>query len=61
MPTKKFRVHALMSIVIEAPDAERAKNIAYREKEQVMRNEGRFRPTLKVVSVLDAEEKEDLR
>ncbi len=59
MPTKKFRVHVLMSIVIEAPDAERAKDMAYREMKQVARNEGRFRPTLKVVSVLDAEEKED--
>lgn len=61
MPTKKFRVHVLMSLVIEAPDAERAKHIAYREMEQVARNEAKFRPTLRVVSVWDAEEKEDRR
>ncbi len=51
MPTKKFRVHVLMSIVVEAPDAGRAKDIANSEMFKVAQNEegtqahtkGRFR------------------
>lgn len=61
MSPKKFRVHVLMSIVVEAPDAERAKHLAYRELEQVAQNEEGRRPTLRVVSVWDAEQKEDRR
>ena len=61
MATTKYRVHAILSIVVNAPDAERAKHLAYRELEQVVENELRFRLTLKVVSVLNAELKEDRR
>ncbi len=61
MPTKKFRVHVLMSIVVEAPDAGRAKDIANSEMFKVAQNEEGRRPTLRVVSVWDAEEKEERR
>ena len=61
MATKKFRVHVLMSIVVEALDAGRAKDIANSEMFKGAKNEEGQRPTLRVVSVWDAEEKEDRR
>jgi hypothetical protein len=61
MPPMKFRVHILMSFMLEAPDAERAKHLAYLELEQVAQNEKGRRPTLRVVSVWDAEQKEERR
>lgn len=60
MTTKRYRVHVIIAIEIEAPDKERAQNIAQREMEQVVRNEARFR-CLKFISTLNAEEKEAVR
>jgi hypothetical protein len=55
----KYRVHVLMSLVVEAYDADQAKHLAYREMEQVSQIEAQLRPTLRVVSVWDAEEKKE--
>jgi len=60
MSTKTYRVHVIIGIEIEAPDKERAQNIAQREMEQVVRNEAQFR-RLKFISTLNAEEKEATR
>ena len=60
MTAKRYRVHVIIAIEIEAPDNERAQNIAQREMEQVVRNETRFR-CLKFISTLNAEEKEAIR
>jgi hypothetical protein len=60
MSTKTYRVHVIIGIEIEAPDKERAQNIAQREMEQVVRNEAQFR-RLKFISTLNADEKEATR